>query len=64
MAKRSPANDYMSNVHSMDYSILDMRKGPVSKQTIVLADLEVHVHGLKEIEGSDLPVAVLVSAYA
>jgi hypothetical protein len=48
----------------MDYSILDMRKGPVSKQTIVLADLEVHVHGLKEIEGSDLPVAVLVSAYA
>jgi hypothetical protein len=61
MAKRSPANDYMSDVHSMDYSVLDFGKGPVSKETVHLVDLDVHVHGLREIEGGQLPVAIIVS---
>jgi len=64
MAKLNPANDYMSDVHSMDYSVLDFGLGPVSKKTVQLVDLDVHVHGLREIEGSQLPVAVLVSMSA
>lgn len=60
-AKRSPANDYMADAHSMDYSVLELGHGPVSKKTLHLVDLDVHVHGLEEIKGSSLPVAVVVS---
>lgn len=50
----------------MDYAALDMGVGPdkMSKKTISLVDLDVHVFGLDEIKGSTLPIGVVVSGPA
>lgn len=67
MSTPKPANgagarvpEHMSDAHVMDYTILNCGHPIVSKHEVVIGDLPVYVHGLDEIQGSKLPVAVIV----
>ncbi len=53
----------MDPAHRMDWAILDLGYKPVSKRTINISDLDVHVWGLDLIEGSTLPIAMIVSGF-
>lgn len=60
-APKPPTPEYMSSAHSMDYTILHCGHPAVSQHVVTLADMSVTVHGLDEIKGSSLPVAIIVS---
>lgn len=47
--------------HVMDYPALDLGHKGTSRMTLPLVDLDVHIWGLKECEGSKLPIGVVVS---
>ncbi|BEI79790.1 hypothetical protein CcaverHIS002_0103190 [Cutaneotrichosporon cavernicola] len=53
----------MDPAHRMDWAILDLGHKPVSKRTVNLSDLEVHVWGLDLIEGSRLPIAMIILSH-
>jgi len=45
----------------MDWAPLHLGHPHASKKTLHLSDMDVHVFGLDEIKGSELPVAIIVS---
>jgi hypothetical protein len=47
--------------HVMDYPSLDLGVAHMSKTTVSLVDLDVHVFGLEEIRGSKLEIGAVVS---
>ncbi|WOO79942.1 uncharacterized protein LOC62_02G003456 [Vanrija pseudolonga] len=49
--------------HVMDFAPLHLDHPPASKKTVWIADLDVHVFGLDEIRGSDLPIGVVTIAH-
>lgn len=46
----------------MDYPALDLGHKTGSRTTLSLVDLDVHIWGLEEIKGSQLPIGVVVSS--
>ncbi|BEI92457.1 uncharacterized protein CcaverHIS019_0500850 [Cutaneotrichosporon cavernicola] len=46
--------------HVMDYPALDLGHKHASRTTLALVDLDVHIWGLDEIAGSNLPVGVVI----
>lgn len=54
--------DPMDQAHVMDWAVLSLGHEAASKTTVHLIDMDVHVFGLEEIKGSDLPVSILVSS--
>ncbi|BEI85789.1 hypothetical protein CcaverHIS002_0600760 [Cutaneotrichosporon cavernicola] len=49
--------------HVMDYPALDLGHKHASRTTLALVDLDVHIWGLDEIAGSNLPVGVVIASH-
>ncbi|BEJ00229.1 hypothetical protein CcaverHIS631_0500860 [Cutaneotrichosporon cavernicola] len=47
----------------MDYPALDLGHKHASRTTLALVDLDVHIWGLDEIAGSNLPVGVVIASH-
>lgn len=50
----------MDPAHVMDWGRLDLGHPEASVTTVDITDMQVFVHGLEEIKGSNLPIAVVV----
>lgn len=60
-SKRRTKVSPMDDTHSQDWSTLDLGFPTVSCRTERLVDFDVYVHGLREIQDSTLPIAIVVS---
>jgi hypothetical protein len=49
-----------ASAHTTSYPSLDLGLATLSKRTVHLVDLDVHVYGLDEINGSALPIGAVV----
>lgn len=59
-AAQPPSKEYMEPAHVMDFDNLNLGHPPASKHTEGMLDLFVHVFGLDEIAGSNLPISIVV----
>ncbi|KAL1409340.1 hypothetical protein Q8F55_003322 [Vanrija albida] len=63
MSEQEPRPQPGGPEHVMDFAPLHLDHPTASKTTIWIADLDVHVFGLDEIRGSDLPIGVVTIAH-
>lgn len=49
----------MDPAHALDWEILDLGYQHVSKKTVHISDMDVHVWGMAEL--TDLPIGIIVS---
>jgi hypothetical protein len=61
MAERAIKVHPLDPAHAHDWSALDLGHSHVSKRTINISDMSVHVWGADEAAWSNLPIGIIVS---